>query len=102
MRSRNARPTGVFIRSIWHRCVSNLSLIKEIIPRTIIDDVNSEAATSFFHDEKRAKSMEITAAGRNLPSSLCSSHQINVEFITDLNIAADLPAIFINARNKSS
>ena len=63
MWSRIARPTGVFIRSIWHRCVSNLSLIKRIIPTTICDDANSEAAMTLFQDEKRAKSMEITAIG---------------------------------------
>jgi len=102
MRSRNARPTGVFTRSIWHRCVSNLSLITEFIPTTISDDANSEAATSLLQDEKTAKSMEMTAAGRTLPGSLCSSHQTNVEVITDLNISADLPATFTNARNKSS
>jgi len=102
MWSRIARPTGLFIRSIWHRCVSNLSLIKGIIPTTISDDANSEAATSLFQDEKTAKSMEITAAGRTLPGSSCSSHRINVEVITGLNTSADLPDTFINARNKSS
>jgi hypothetical protein len=101
MWSRIARPTGVFIRSIWHRCVSNLSLIKEIIPTTISDDANSKAAKSLFQDEKRAKSMEITVAGRTLPGSLCPSHRINVE-VKDFNTSADLPAIFIKARNKSS
>jgi len=84
MWSKIARPTGVFIRSIWHRCVSNLSLIKEIIPTTISDDANLEAATSLFQDEKSAKSMEITVAGSTLPGS-CSSRQIKIEVTTDLS-----------------
>jgi hypothetical protein len=92
----------VFAFVLSGTAVSNLSLIKEIIPTTISDDANSEAATSLFQDEKRDKSMEVTAAGRTLTGSLCSSQRINLEVITDLNTSADLPATFINARNKSS